>query len=215
MNFVEGIRVFRHSSILIDKNKKIYIDPYKIDKNYNDADIILITHAHYDHFSEEDILKIKSDNSVIVVTKDLYERTINLGFNKENIITVEPNKDYLIDEIKIETIPAYNINKQFHPKTNNWVGYILTVSKIVYYIAGDTDITEENRKVKCDIALVPIGGTYTMNYKEAAELINIIQPKVAIPIHYGDLVGTKEDEKEFYILINKEIECKCLIEFIK
>ena len=124
-----------------------------------------------------------------------------LGFKEENIITVEPNKSYTVDNIKFKTIPAYNINKNFHPKENKWVGYIIYLDDISYYIAGDTDITEENKQVKCDVAFVPIGGTYTMTAKEAAELINIIKPKIAVPTHYGLIVGTKEDEEIFKRLI--------------
>ena len=98
----------------------------------------------------------------------------------------------MVQGIKFETIPAYNTNKTFHPKENGWVGYIITLDDIRYYIAGDTDITEENKKVKCDVAFVPVGGTYTMNFKEAANLINEIKPKIAVPTHYGSVVGTNK-----------------------
>ena len=110
--------------------------------------------------------------------------------------------------MKIETIPAYNNEKQFHPKSNNWVGYIIEINGEKYYIAGDTDITEENKKIKCDVALLPIGGTFTMNYEEATELANIIKPKIVIPIHYGSIVGNKSDAEKFKKLINKEIKCE-------
>lgn len=153
---IENIEVLCHSSIKIIRNKTIYIDPYKIDKNYNDADMIFITHSHYDHYSIEDINKIKKENTIIVGTADVQEKAQKDGINKENIITVEPNKTYQIEEIKIQTIPAYNKNKLFHPKLNGWVGYIIEINEIKYYIAGDTDITEENTKVKCDVAFVPV-----------------------------------------------------------
>ena len=112
----------------------------------------------------------------------------------------------MVQGIKFETIPAYNTNKTFHPKENGWVGYIITLDDIRYYIAGDTDITEENRKVKCDVAFVPVGGTYTMNYSEAAELVNIIKPKIAVPIHYGSVVGTKQDATTFTKLLHSSIK---------
>lgn len=188
-----------------------YIDPFKIQKEYKDADIIMITHAHYDHFLEENINKVKKENTKICITKDLEERTLKLGFNKENILIVEPNMKYSIEGIKFETIPAYNISKQFHPKENNWVSYIIEINNIKYYIAGDTDITKENKNVKCDVAFVPVGGTYTMDSKEAAELVNIIKPKVAVPVHYGTIVGTKEDAENFAKIINKDISCEILI----
>lgn len=208
---LKDIEVLCHSSIKINKEKIIYIDPFKIQKEYKDADIIMITHSHYDHFSEEDINKVKKDNTKICITKDLEERTLNLGFSKENILIVEPNKKYNIEEIKFETIPAYNISKQFHPKENNWVGYIIEINNIKYYIAGDTDITKENKNVKCDVAFVPVGGTYTMNSKEAAELVNIIKPKVAVPVHYGTIVGTKEDAENFAKILDEHIDYKILI----
>ena len=109
----------------------------------------------------------------------------------------------MIEEIEVETVPAYNINKPFHPKSNEWVGYIVKLDNIKYYIAGDTDITEENQKVKCDVAFVPVGGTYTMDYKQAAKLINTIKPEVAVPIHYGSVVGTKQDAENFVGLLEE------------
>ena len=193
-----NIELLGHASIKIDK---IYFDPFQLTENYNDAEYIFITHSHYDHFSEEDILKVKSDNTTIIITADLYEKTLSLGFVKDKIIKVEPNKTYNINGLKFSTIPAYNINKPFHPKENNWVGYLLNYNEKTYYIPGDTDITEESKKVKCDIAFIPVGGTYTTDYKEGAELANIIKPQVAIPIHYGSIVGTKEDGEKFRELL--------------
>ena len=205
---LENILVLTHSSIKIKNSKTIYFDPFKIDKNYNDADYIFITHSHYDHYSEEDIKKVRKKETKIIITSDLKERVKELGFENSNIIIVTPNEKYIIDTLKIETIPAYNNKKQFHPKSNNWVGYIIEINDEKYYIAGDTDITEENKKIKCDVALLPIGGTFTMNYEEAAELANIIKPKVVIPIHYGSIVGNKCDAEKFTKLINKEIKCE-------
>ncbi len=208
---LENIEVLYHSSIRIEKEKIIYIDPYKINKNYNDADIIFVTHDHYDHYSEEDLDKVKKENTVIVVPEGLLTKLINKGIKQENIITVKPNNKYKVEGIKIETIPAYNIEKQFHPKANNWVGYIIDMYGIKYYIAGDTDITEENKKVKCDVAFVPVGGTYTMDYREAAALVNEIKPKIAVPIHYGSIVGAAEDANQFIKLLDKEIQGKILM----
>ena len=203
---LENIEVLYHSSIKIAKEKIIYIDPFKINKNYNDADIIFITHDHYDHYSEEDIDKVINEKTTIVIPEELLTKLLRKGINRSDIITVEPNKKYTVQGIKFETIPAYNVNKTFHPKENEWVGYIIEIKGIRYYIAGDTDITDENRKVKCDVAFVPVGGTYTMNFKEAAELINEIKPKVAVPIHYGSVVGTKQDAVNFVELLEQEIK---------
>ena len=203
---LEYIEVLCHSSIKINKEKVIYIDPFKIDKNYNDADIVFITHDHYDHYSEEDIDKVINENTIIIIPEELLTKLLRKGINKNAIITVEPNEKYVVQGIKFETIPAYNTNKTFHPKENGWVGYSITLDDIRYYIAGDTDITEENRKVKCDVAFVPVGGTYTTDFKEAAQLINEIQPKIAVPIHYGSVVGTKQDATDFIKLLNPSIK---------
>ena len=208
---LEYIEVLCHSSIKINKEKVIYIDPFKIEKNYNDADIVFITHDHYDHYSEEDIDKVINENTIIIIPEELLTKLLRKGINKNAIITVEPNEKYMVQGIKFETIPAYNTNKTFHPKENGWVGYIIEIKGVRYYIAGDTDITEENRRVKCDVAFVPVGGTYTMDFKEAATLVNEIKPKMAIPIHYGDIVGTKQDAIDFSKLLHPEIKCEILI----
>ena len=203
---LKNIEVLYHSSIKISKNKVIYIDPFKIDKNYNDADIIFITHDHYDHYSEDDIDKVRKFNSIFVIPDDLLPKLLEKGINQENIFTLDSGDTEIIDGIKVEAVPAYNTNKTFHPKENGWVGYIITLDDIRYYIAGDTYITEENRKVKCDVAFVPVGGTYTMDFKEAAQLINEIQPKIAVPIHYGSVVGTKQDATDFIKLLHPSIK---------
>ena len=153
---LENIEVLYHSSIRINKEKIIYIDPFKINKNYNDADIIFITHDHYDHYSEEDIDKVINENTTIIIPDELLTKLLRKGINKNAIITVEPNKNYMVQGIKFETISAYNTNKTFHPKENGWVGYIIIINGIRYYIAGDTDITEENKQVKCDVAFVQL-----------------------------------------------------------
>ena len=207
---LDNVEVIHHSSIKINN---IFIDPFELNEDYDNADYIFITHSHYDHFSEEDILKIKNDNTIIVIPKDLKDSVLKLGFKIDKMIIVEPNKEYNIDGIKFKTISAYNINKTFHPKVNNWVGYIITVNDIRYYIAGDTDNTLEARNVSCDVAFVPVGGTFTMTYEEAARLINEIKPVIAIPIHYGSIVGSKSDAVNFANLLDNTIEGKILMEY--
>ena len=203
---LKNIEINCHSSIKINNDKIIYIDPFKIQSESHDADIILITHDHYDHYSPEDIEKILNDKTVIVAPKTMEEL-----IDMKKVILVEPEKVYNIEGIKVETVLAYNVNKQFHLKEKNWLGYIIEINKIRYYIAGDTDITPENKQVKCDVAFIPVGGTYTMNYEEAAELTNIIKPKIVVPTHYGSIVGTKEDGIQFKKLIDSVIECRILI----
>ena len=208
---LENIEVLTHSSIRINKGKVIYFDPFDIEKNYNDADIIFITHSHYDHYSEKDIDRVKNEGTYFVAPKDVKMELLKKGINEEQIISVAPNQTEEILGIKFEIVAAYNVNKKFHPKENNWVGYIIEIDGIRYYVAGDTDINEDNIKVQCDVAFVPIGGTYTMDYKEAAELVNRIKPKIAVPIHYGSIVGTEQDAEKFLSLLEKNIEGKILM----
>lgn len=205
---LDNVEWLGHSSIKLKFNNIIiYIDPYNISNSSKDADIIFITHNHYDHFSIDDINKIKKDTTKIIIPEDLYDDALDLGFNSNAIIKVTPNNNYSFNDIEFSTVSSYNINKQFHPKKNNWVGYIIVLNNTRYYIAGDTDITNENKEVKCDVAFIPIGGTYTMDCYEAATLVNMIKPKIVVPIHYGSIVGTKEDALEFKNHLDETIKC--------
>ena len=200
------IKVNYHSSVLI--NDSIYIDPLNITKNVM-AQYVFITHPHWDHFSIKDINKIITLDTKIICPLSMKEDINNLFDNP--IIFVEPNKQYATEDLKFSTIPSYNTNKKFHPKQNNWVGYVLDIKGVKVTITGDTDVTPELRKLKTDILLLPIGGTFTMNYKEAAELTNIIKPKKVIPVHYGEVVGNAQMAQKFKQLINKDIECEIQI----
>ena len=202
----EKLKILCHSSIKITEDKIIYFDPFNIKENFSDADYIFCTHSHYDHFSPEDINKVKNNNTKLIVTKDIIESATKL-INKNNIILVQPNEEYKIDNLVIKTVPAYNRIKKFHPKENNWVGYIVETNGQKYYIAGDTDNIEELHNIKCDVAFLPVGGTYTMDYKQASELANVINAKLVIPTHYGEIVGNKDDGIKFANLVkNKETQ---------
>ena len=196
-----------HNSIRIEDDKIIYFDPFKIENKLNDADLIFITHDHYDHFDINSIKNIIKEDTKIVVPNSIVEKVLSSGINNDNLISVDVNSTYTILGYKVETIPSYNLNKDFHIKEYNYVGYIITINNDRIYVAGDTDATEECKNVNCDIALIPIGGTYTMDYKEAAELINIIEPKIVIPTHYNCVVGNLSDGENFKNLVNDNIEC--------
>lgn len=211
MNILNGIEVFCHSSIKIKKDVTIYIDPYKIDKEYNDADYVFCTHEHYDHFSPEDIEKVIKEDTVIVTVPNTLAETMKLQPDRSKIILVGPNESYDMKNIKFETTVAYNENKLFHQKSKEWVGYIITINGEKIYIAGDTDDLSELENIKCDVAFVPIGGMYTMNYNEAANLINEIHPKIAVPIHYGLIIGSKEDAEAFKQEVISDIKVEILI----
>ncbi|MGN1338143.1 MAG: MBL fold metallo-hydrolase [Candidatus Coprovivens sp.] len=206
-----NIKINTHSSIKLITNKNIYIDPYKINENTNDADYIFITHEHYDHYDLDSINKIKKNNTKLIVPNSMINKVFG-KYNIDNVIGVDPKETYQIDDLIFETIRSYNIEKTFHPKEKNWVGYIFNIENKKIYIAGDTDITDDNKNIKCDIALLPIGGTYTMNSKEAAILTNIINPSIVIPIHYGTVAGSYKDEEIFIQEVNNNIEVKLLME---
>lgn len=194
----ENIEVLFHSSIRIHSSVGIiYIDPFKIDIAYNDADYIFITHDHYDHYSVEDIKKVVGEKTVFVVPEKM-GRTVSSDFKGHGEIrTVSPGKECIVNNIEFETVAAYNLLKPFHPKMAGWCGYILILDGKRIYVAGDTDATKEAKAVKCEIAMVPIGGTFTMDAKKAAELINTIKPQVAIPTHFGSVAGKPEDALTF------------------
>ena len=211
MNILNGIEVFCHNSIKIKKDVTIYIDPYKIEKEYNDADYVFCTHEHYDHFSPEDIKKVIKENTIIITVPNTLAETIKLQPDRSKIILVRPNESYDLKNIKFETTVAYNSKKLFHQKSKEWVGYVITIKGERFYIAGDTDDLPELENIKCDVAFVPIGGMYTMNHNEAANLINEIHPKIAIPTHYGLIIGSKEDAEKFKQEVIPEIKVEILI----
>lgn len=194
----ENIDVFTQSSIRIKGREHIiYADPFRMREEPHDGDYILITHDHYDHFSPKDIQKVAKADTILVVPGKLEAKAQEAADFVSRIVTVKPGTTYDVDGLELEAIPAYNSLKPFHPKNAEWVGYILRVDGQQIYIAGDTDATKEAKAVKCDVALVPIGGLYTMNAKKAAELVNAIRPSVSIPTHYGSIVGKKEDADVF------------------
>ncbi len=186
-----------------DDSTQIYIDPYRLPANLPKADIIFVTHSHFDHFSMDDIAGIKKESTIIVSTKDV---TSKIG---KGTVTVVPGQNYTVGRLKVVTMPAYNLNKKFHPKGNNWVGYIITLSsgKKIYH-AGDTDHIPEMQKVVTDIAMLPCDGIYTMTPREAAEAANIFKPKVLIPMHCGDADKSKANAEEVKRLFKGETVIK-------
>lgn len=203
---VEDIHWLGHDSFRIeDQGKQIYIDPWKLNKKTVIADYIFVTHSHYDHFSKEDINKIKTDSTKIIGPGDVANEV------KKNAVSIGPNQEIIIDQLKIKAIPAYNIGKKFHPRENNWVGFIITFSDgISVYHAGDTDFIPEMKSLKVDIALLPVSGTYVMTADEAIEAANSFQPKIAIPMHYGEIVGSKNDAEKFKAGFNGETVIKTI-----
>ena len=197
------IHYLGHDSFKIDGEKTIITDPFKL-KSEVRADIILITHEHFDHCSPEDVEKVRGEKTVIVTTPDCKAKL------KGDIRTVKPGDKLTVEGIEIEAVPSYNTNKKFHPKANNWVGYIFKVKGVNIYIAGDTDYIPEMKNFRCDIALLPVSGTYVMTAEEAAKAALDIKPKIAIPMHYGEIVGSEDDAKKFAERLKGKIEVRIL-----
>ncbi|TAL27788.1 MAG: MBL fold metallo-hydrolase [Nitrospirae bacterium] len=203
---VKDIHWMGHDTFRITGEKIIYTDPFKIKKK-DAADIILITHEHYDHCSPEDVKKIQSQNTVVVTVADCAKKLSG------NIRVMKPGDKLNVQGIDIEAVPAYNTNKQFHTKDRGWAGYIFTVKGHRIYIAGDTDHIPEMKNFKnIDIALLPVSGTYVMTAEEAAKAALDIKPKIAIPMHYGSIVGSKSDAKRFAEALKGKIEVVILEE---
>lgn len=211
---IENIEVFVQNSIRIrGREGVIYVDPFQMREEPKNADFVFITHDHYDHFSPEDIGKVSKADTILVVPEKMAAKAMEVSGMVGRIETVKPGVCREMDGLEFETVPAYNTLKPFHPKSSEWVGYILRIDEKRIYIAGDTDATKEAKAVKCDIALVPIGGTYTMDARKAAELVNAIRPDVAIPVHYGQIVGKPGDGEVFAENVEDPIKVEFKIPF--
>ncbi|MCK5043401.1 MBL fold metallo-hydrolase [Candidatus Pacearchaeota archaeon] len=207
-----------HSGFLIKNSKVIYVDPYNIKADSEKADLILITHSHYDHCSVADMNKIIKDGTKIVIPADCQSKITRFDL-PIRIEIIEPGRQLTYGDIKISTLAAYNVDKPFHSKDECWVGYLIEIDGVLIYHAGDTDVIPEMQRLtgykqsdKKFIALLPVGGRFTMTAEEAVEAAKIIKPFLAIPMHYGSIVGSEEDAQEFCNLCEEEgIEAKILV----
>lgn len=190
---LDNIHWLGHSCIKLTGDHVIYFDPYHIPAG-EPADMIFITHEHYDHLAIQDIQKIKVDSTTLIVPEK------NANQFAGDVRGVKPGDHLEIKNIVIDVVPAYNIGKPYHPKERKYVGYIITVDNTRLYHAGDTDVIPEMKDIQTDVAFLPVSGTYTMNAQEAAEAAEIIRPKLAIPIHWGSVAGYRTDAEQFHRL---------------
>ena len=170
-----------HSSIRCGGDTVLWFDPYRVAAEPHDGDVIFVTHSHSDHLSPDDIRRVMKPDAVLVLPESCRQAALDTGFAARQLMPVRPGARYEVRGVTVETVPAYNLNKKFHPRANNWVGYVVTVDGLRFYVAGDTDDTPEARAVRCDAAFLPAGGTYTMTAREAAALAACIRPQAASP----------------------------------
>lgn len=199
-----------HDTFRIAGSKVIYTDPYKVTKR-DEADLVLVSHEHFDHMSVDDLKKV-CGLATTIVASPLCKEGLRAVRAKETRF-LEPGGKLTVDGVTVEAVPAYNVNKfrepgtVFHPKAEKRLGFIITLDGTRVYFAGDTDFIPEMKSIKCDIALLPVSGTYVMTAEEAAEAAKAINPKIAVPMHYGAIVGSDADAKKFKSLVkNCQVE---------
>ncbi|MEJ5349136.1 MAG: MBL fold metallo-hydrolase [Desulfosoma sp.] len=179
-----------HDAFRVDGSKIIYFDPYEIQTGPS-ADVIFISHEHFDHCSPSDVAKIQKPETVIVTDAASAKKLSG------NVRVVRPGDHLELDGVLVKVLPAYNVNKKFHPKTSGMLAFVVTMDGVSYYHAGDTDLIPEMKGLQVDIAFLPVSGTYVMDAEEAVEAAKTISPKVAIPMHYGAIVGSEQDARRF------------------
>jgi L-ascorbate metabolism protein UlaG (beta-lactamase superfamily) len=203
--WLQNLQWLGHASFLVRASgKTIYLDPWRLKEAAEPADLILITHNHYDHCSAEDVRKIQQDGTVIVTVAECAQQF------RGNLVTLKPGERTTVEGFPIETVRAYNVRKAFHPKVKDWVGFIIEVEGVKIYHAGDTDQIAEMKGFKADVALLPVGGTYTMDSAEAAHAALDIGPKVAVPMHYGAIVGSETDAGNFEQMLRGKVSVEIM-----
>ena|SRR3989344_3396067 len=206
-----SIEFLGHSGFLIKNGngKRIAIDPYNISEGIDKVDLILITHSHYDHCSIKDITKLAKEGTVIVVSPDVQSKITRIENVEMQVVEVGDEVEFW--NVKIEVMPAYSPNKEFHPKSEGWPGYLIKIHECVIYHAGETGKIPEMQKLtgygkhgNQFVILLPVSGKEVMDSDEAAEVANMLKPDLAIPMHYGaGVAGTKEDAEKFVKLCNE------------
>ncbi len=196
---LENITWFGHDAFKIATSKTIYLDPFELAGDLEPADIICITHDHHDHCSPEDVAKIQADQTIIFAPENCR------GKLKGDVRFVKAGDKVAANDVTIEVMPAYNVNKRFHPREAGGVGFILTVDGTRIYHAGDTDPIPEMEGLEVDIAMLPVSGVYVATAEEAVEAANKIKPQTVIPMHWGGIVGTRADAERFQELWPGEV----------
>jgi L-ascorbate metabolism protein UlaG (beta-lactamase superfamily) len=195
---IDNIHWLGHDGFYAAGSKVVYFDPWEISGGPK-ADVILITHEHFDHCSPADVEKI-STPSTVVITEELSACKL-----KGTVVVLKPTESTTVHGIKVTAVPSYNTDKQFHPKEKEWLGFIVELDGVKIYHAGDADFIPEMKNLNVDIALIPVSGTYVMNVDQAIEAARAIKPKIAVPMHYGKIVGSEDDAKKFAAALKNEM----------
>jgi L-ascorbate metabolism protein UlaG (beta-lactamase superfamily) len=189
---LERLHWLGHASFRLDGPPTIYFDPWKLRGKHPQADIVLVSHDHRDHCSRKDVRRVSGPETVVIANPTAAKEL------RGNVRTLRPGERTMVGEVEIQAVPAYNVDKSFHPKEAGHVGFIVTVGEERIYFAGDTDHIPEMVGFRCDVALLPVGGTYTMSPEEAAQAAADIGPQVAVPMHWGGgVVGSRADAERF------------------
>lgn len=198
-----------HDGFRIQDGQVIYIDPFQLEGSGPKADIVLVSHEHFDHCSVDDLKKIVGSNTVIVAHAQSKAELSKL--KAKEIKIVKPGDKIKVGDVSVEAVPAYNLNKfrepekPFHPKEDGKLGYVVTVKGVRIYHAGDTDHIPEMKNIRADVALLPVSGTYVMTVQEAADAVASVNPKIVIPMHYGSIVGDRRDAEALQKLAKCEV----------
>ena len=213
MSSLENVRVFTQSAIRVEgaAGTVTYFDPFSLTaaEAAHDADYVLITHAHYDHLSPEDYARVAGEKTVVVAPASMEREVAGLGAAATQLMSAGEKIE--LPGLCVEAVPAYNVEPErlgMHPRENGWLGYVVTIDgePTRYYVSGDTDQNPDNEVVRCDVALVPIGGTYTCDPGQAAAFVNALRPAAVIPTHYGSIVGTYAEFDTFAAAVDPAIE---------
>jgi L-ascorbate metabolism protein UlaG (beta-lactamase superfamily) len=195
---LENIHWLGHDTFRLDGSSTVYIDPWKLPAGARPADLILVTHDHFDHFSAADISGVTSAATTLIGPAAVTGQTSGL-----TTVTLAPGQTATVGTVTVTAVPAYNLSKfrapgrPYHPREAGYLGYVVEMDGLRVYHAGDTDATPEMRDVRCDVALLPVGGTFTMTAEEAATACDVLDAAVAVPMHFADIVGTQADAERF------------------
>lgn len=195
---IENIHWLGHDGFYVAGSKVVYFDPFQISGGPK-ADLIFITHEHFDHCSPEDVAKITKDDTVIITEPDSAKKLSG------NVKVLKPGESTEVTGVKVQALPSYNVDKDFHPQANNWLGFIVELDGVKIYHTGDADLIPEMQGLEVDIALIPVSGTYVMDADQGVEAARTIKPKIAVPMHYGAIVGSEADAEKFANALKDEI----------